>query len=147
MASVAGLGGQPGLKAVLTDALSGAEVDAFLLSGATALSVAVVDGTGTQITSFGSGGGAASAATLSNVASSATNVTLLASNSSRKGATFVNDSTQTCYVKLGATASSSSYSYLLFASQTLELPTPIYQGQIDAIWVSANGNMRITEIT
>ena len=41
----------------------------------------------------------AGTATLSNVASSATNVTVLAANTARKGATIVNDSTQILYLK------------------------------------------------
>lgn len=89
----------------------------------------------------------AAAETLSNVASSASNVTLLASNSGRKGAVFFNDSTQSCFVKFGTTASATSYTYQVFPSQTLELPVPIYQGQIDGIWASANGAMRVTETT
>jgi len=88
---------------------------------------------------------AAASATLSNVASSATNVTLLASNASRRNAIIVNDSTSVLYVKFGATASATSYTYRLPAYNTLELPVPVYQGIIDGIWVSANGNARVTE--
>jgi len=51
-------------------------------------------------------------------------------------------------VKLGATASTTSFSYRLLANQTLELPNPVYTGAIDAIWESSpTGSMRITEIT
>lgn len=89
---------------------------------------------------------AASSATLSNVSSSASNVTLLAANASRRGAIFYNDSTQNAYVKLGATASATSFSYLLVPGQTLELPAPIYTGIVDGIWASANGSMRVSEI-
>ena len=88
---------------------------------------------------------AAASATLSNVASSVTNVTLLAANVSRRNAIIVNDSTSVLYVKFGATASATSYTYRLPSYYTLELPVPIYQGIIDGIWVSANGSARVTE--
>jgi hypothetical protein len=92
--------------------------------------------------------GTSSTSSVTSVASSASNVTMLSSNASRKNATFYNDSTQIAYLKLGATASSTSYTVQLQAGQYYELPTgQIYTGQIDAIWASANGNMRITELT
>jgi hypothetical protein len=90
----------------------------------------------------------AATATLSNVASSATNVTLLASNTSRKAAYIYNDSTEILYVKFGTTASSSSYTVQLGVGEYYELPAyPIYTGIIDGIWASANGSARITELT
>jgi hypothetical protein len=90
----------------------------------------------------------AATATLSNVASSATNVTLLASNSARKGAAIYNDSTQNLYLKLGATASTSSFTVLLVAGAYYELPTTsVYTGIIDGIWASANGSARVTELS
>lgn len=94
----------------------------------------------------------ASTATLSNVASSASSVTLLAANASRKGATIVNDSASVLYVKFGAAASATSYSYYLpglnasSVPATLEVPfrcTDIITG----IWVSATGSARVTEFT
>src|ERR1019366_9147686 len=89
-------------------------------------------------------------ATSSNVASSATNVELLAANAARKGATIYNDSTQVLYVKLGTTASTSSYAVQLAAAGNLgsyyEIPFG-YTGEIDGVWASANGNARIVELT
>ena len=89
--------------------------------------------------------------TLSNVASSASNVTLLAANTKRSMATFFNDSTQICYLKFGATATSSSYTVQLAAGAYYELPAcdgrGVYQGIIDGIWAGANGNMRVTSLT
>lgn len=87
----------------------------------------------------------ASSTTVTQVASSASNVTLKASNASRKMLIIVNDSTAILYVKLGATASSTSYSYKLSAGDTLELPHPTYTGAVDGIWASANGNAYVTE--
>lgn len=90
-------------------------------------------------------------ATLSNVSSSASNVTLLAANTKRCMATFYNDSTQICYLKFGATATSSSYTVQLAAGAYYELPAcdgrGVYTGIIDGIWAAANGNMRVTSLT
>ena len=86
-------------------------------------------------------------ATLSNVNSSATNVTLLSSNADREGAMMHNDSTAIAYVKFGTTATDSSYTVEMAAGAYYELPQPVYTGRIDAIWASANGAMRITELT
>lgn len=85
-------------------------------------------------------------ATLSNVVSSATNVTLLTANDNRIGATIYNDSTQSIYVKFGTTASNSSFTVLLATNTYYEVPAG-YTGRIDGIWVSANGNARVTELT
>lgn len=89
-----------------------------------------------------------SSSSVTSVASSASNVTLLSSNSARKNATFYNDSTQNCYLKLGTTASSSSFTILMQPNGYYELPISfVYTGQVDAIWAAANGNMRITELS
>jgi hypothetical protein len=84
-------------------------------------------------------------ATVTSVASSATNVTLLASNSSRKMATFYNDSTKDLFLKFGATASTTSFTVLINPDGFYELPLPMYTGIIDGIWSSASGSARITE--
>jgi hypothetical protein len=84
--------------------------------------------------------------TSSNVASSATNVTLLASNANRLGATIYNDSNKRLYLKLGATASATSFTQILFGQGYYEVPAN-YSGIIDGIWESANGSARITELT
>jgi len=86
-------------------------------------------------------------ASLSNVAASASSVQLLAANNNRKMGIFVNDSDKNAYIKFGATASTTSFSYLLTPGQTLELPKPTYTGRIDCIWgASVTGSMRITEL-
>lgn len=85
--------------------------------------------------------------TLSNVASSATSVTLLASNASRLGATIYNDSTAILYVKLNSgAASATSYTVQVAANGYYEVPSR-YSGAITGIWASANGNARVTEMT
>jgi hypothetical protein len=61
--------------------------------------------------------------------------------------TIFNDSTQHLYVKYGATASTSSFTIKIAPGDGYEFPYPIYPGQVDGIWSTANGNARITEIT
>jgi hypothetical protein len=84
--------------------------------------------------------------TSTNVASSASSVTLLAANTSRFGAMIFNDSTAVLYVKLGATASATSYTVKMDAGDYFEVPYE-YTGIIDGIWASATGSARITEVT
>lgn|SRR3990167_10811725 len=86
-------------------------------------------------------------ATLSNVSGSASSVTVLAANTSRKGVIIHNDSSAILYIKFGATASTSSFTYRLNPFATYEMRAPIYQGVIDGIWASATGNARVTELT
>ena len=83
---------------------------------------------------------------VTSVVSSNTNVVLLAHNSARKQAFFYNDSTAVLYIKLGVTASSTSYTMQLAAGGSWSLPYN-YTGEIDGIWASANGNCRITELS
>jgi len=82
-------------------------------------------------------------ATLSNVSSSTSSVQLLASNAARKGAMLYNDSTSVLYIKLGTTASTTSFTVLLAARDYYEVPT-WYTGRVDGIWQSANGSARVT---
>lgn len=83
---------------------------------------------------------------VTSVASSASNVTILASNASRLGATIYNDSNQELYLKLGATASTTSFTVKMNKDDYYEIPFG-YTGVIHGIWTSANGFARITEIT
>lgn len=93
----------------------------------------------------------ASTATLSNVAASASSVTLLSANAARIGAQITNDSSAVVYIKFGTTASTTSYTVSLAGAASApfsyyEIPAG-YTGRIDAISASATGNLRITEIT
>jgi hypothetical protein len=93
-------------------------------------------------------GTTASSAAVTSQTDQATNVTLLASNASRKGMMIHNDSPVTLYVKFGATASSTSFTVKMPADSYYEMPSPIYTGQIDGIWSSdSTGSARITELT
>ena len=88
----------------------------------------------------------AGTSTLTNVASSATNVTVLASNTNRRGATIYNDSSSLLYMKLGTTASATSFTIKLFPYSYWEVPFN-YTGEIDGIWASATGAARVDELT
>lgn len=83
---------------------------------------------------------------VTSVAGSASSVTLLVSNANRLGATVYNDSTAILYVKLGATASTTSFTLKVFPEGYVEIPA-YYTGVIDGIWASATGSARITELS
>lgn len=82
--------------------------------------------------------------TVTQVASSATSITLLAANSNRAEVIIYNDSTQILYVKFGITAANTSYTVQLASGDSLIEDN--YSGRIDGIWVSANGNAYVTEV-
>lgn len=85
---------------------------------------------------------------LTSVASSGTSVVLLAANSVRTGAYFYNDSTAILYLALAATASTTAYTVQVSAQGFFEVPTlPGWLGVISGIWASANGSVRITELS
>lgn len=88
----------------------------------------------------------AATSTLSNVASSGTSVTLLAANTARIEAFIMNDSTAALMVKLGGTASATSYTKRLAAGEFWAVPQS-YRGVIDGIWQAVQGNARVTELT
>jgi len=91
----------------------------------------------------------ASTATLANVASSISSVTLLAAAAGRLGMVIENESTSVLYVKFGSAASATSYSYLVAANGRLDTRSAAseYTGIITGIWASANGSARTTELT
>lgn len=85
--------------------------------------------------------------TQTSVASSATDVTILASNVNRLGATVFNDSTQILYLLLASgTSSNTNYTVQLTTLTYYEVPFG-YTGVIKGLWASANGNARVTELT
>ncbi len=88
-------------------------------------------------------------ATRTNVTAAVVDTSLLASNTSRKGALFYNDSTAILYLAYGAgAASTTSYSVQVPAQGFFELPlAPIYTGAIRGIWSAANGAVRISELS
>jgi hypothetical protein len=89
----------------------------------------------------------ADAATIAKVDSSATNIMLLAANTSRRKVIIFNNSTAYLYIKFGTDASTDSFTVKISAGNYFELPSPSYTGRIDGIWSDVNGNAMITEIT
>ncbi len=83
----------------------------------------------------------------SSVTSILTSTELLAANAARLGATITNDSRSRLYVKLGATASITSYTRRIEPDGYWEVPFG-YTGVIDGIWTTVvSGAARITELT
>lgn len=90
----------------------------------------------------------AATATLSNVSAATSSTALLAATAGRKQAMFFNDSTAILYLKMGTTASTTSYTVQIPAGGYYELPSPsVYTGIIQGIWSAVNGAVRITELT
>ncbi len=90
----------------------------------------------------------AQTATLANVASSATSVTLFAANGHALTRKIWNDSTAVLYLAYGtAAASTTNYTVQLAAQAYFEFPQPVYGGAVTGIWASANGSARTTEVT
>lgn len=88
----------------------------------------------------------AAAAGVTSVSDTASSTTLLASNANRLAAIIYNASTVTLYVKYGATASTSDYTYQLGAGESYR--EELYTGIIDGIWASdASGAAKVTELT
>lgn len=112
---------------------------------ATAGSAAKIVLGNTAVTQMDSGPALVDTSNITSVTSSASNVTLLASNPNRKGASIFNDSSQVLYVKFGTTASSTSFTVRLTNNDYYEIPFG-YVGQVDGIWASANGAARVTEL-
>ena len=84
--------------------------------------------------------------TVTSVADAATSATLLSAATTRRKFIMYNDSTETCYVKYGTTATSTDFTWLVPAGATIE--EEHYNGRVDGIWAAnASGSMRITEIT
>lgn len=83
---------------------------------------------------------------VTSVAASASNVTLLASNANRLAATIYNDSNSALYLKLGATASTTSFTVKMNRDDYYEVPGN-YTGAIHGIWSVATGSARITELS
>lgn len=86
--------------------------------------------------------------TQTSVASSATDVTILASNASSKGRYVYNDSTQALDLLCSnATSSATLKTVRLAAGDSFAISAGGYTGVIKGIWVSANGFARVTEFT
>lgn len=112
------------------------------VSGAVSVSGPIVVSGGVAITATVT----ASGTTITRVANGVASQTLAASNADRKTIFLYNDSATTnCYVKFGATASTTDFSIKLFATDTYIMDPPIYTGAIDYICDAASGSMEVSE--
>lgn len=91
-------------------------------------------------------GNTSTTGTVTTVADTASNATLLSANAGRLGASITNDSSARLYIKAGTTASTTSYTVSLGQHDYWEVPAG-YTGRIDGIWASdpGDGAARITE--
>jgi len=83
--------------------------------------------------------------TQSSVSVTNASTTILAANTARRGATLFNEGAAICYMKLGATASTSSYTLQIVSGGYYELPFG-YTGIITGITSSGTAQLRITEL-
>lgn len=74
------------------------------------------------------------------------NTTVLASNNNRMGATIYNEGSVTALVKLGSTASATSYTVKIITDAYYEVPFG-YTGIITGITASGTATLRVTELT
>lgn len=84
--------------------------------------------------------------TQSSVSVTNSNTTILASNVARLGATIYNEGSAVCYMKLGSTASTTSYTMQIASGGYYEVPFN-YTGIITGITSSGTAQLRITELT
>jgi hypothetical protein len=82
---------------------------------------------------------------VTSVNASVSAVTIFSANARAQARRMVNDSTSVCYVCEGGTASATNYTYRLDPYDRLEMPLPLFQSEVTAIWVTATGAMRVTE--
>ena len=83
-----------------------------------------------------------------NVADATTSQILAVTNLLRKGFMLENDSIYNLYLKLGTTASLTSYTVKITPYGWYEMSSPIYTGPIDGIWDGdQSGFARVTELS
>jgi hypothetical protein len=89
----------------------------------------------------------ASSGTRTTVAAATGSTQILASNGNRKSSILYNDSSSLVYIGMGSAAvSSSDYTFPLNGGGIYEVEYG-YTGIIRAAWVTATGQMRVTEFT
>jgi hypothetical protein len=89
----------------------------------------------------------AASSAVTSVSDTASSTTLLAANANRLGAAVYNDSTVDLYLKLGTTASLTSFTVKMIPGAYYEVPFS-FTGEISGIWASdASGAARVTELS
>lgn len=139
-AVLAKLTADPATQTTLAAVLAKLSADPATATGVAAVLAAVQGVLSTKSTALTS-------ATPAQIASSATAVTLQASNAARRSLIVFNDSTSVLYLRYGGTASSTSYTVKVAAGGYWEMPLPAFTGAVSAIWASANGFAYVTEGT
>ncbi len=90
----------------------------------------------------------AQAATVTSVAAAAASTELFAEAFQAlgpvNGRAVFNDSAAVLYLKFGTGASETSYTVQIAAGGYYEFPQPLYAGEADGIWASADGSARLT---
>lgn len=81
----------------------------------------------------------------SKVAAATSSTLLLAANGRRVDAVIYNDSASAMYLMFGSSGTTDDFSDKIAANSLYVLPIK-YQGSIYAVWDSATGNARVTEI-
>lgn len=91
----------------------------------------------------------ADTATLSQVNSSASSVTILAANANRIGALVFNTDANNLYLAFtSSAATTSAFTVKIAAGGYYEFPAPVYRGQVTGIWdVDGSGAAVVTELT
>lgn len=80
------------------------------------------------------------------VSASATSVELFPANTEARVRTIQSAAgSATLYVKMGATASTTSHDVVLNAGDYLEFPHPLYTGVVHGIWSAATGSCLVGE--
>lgn len=89
----------------------------------------------------------AATSAVTSVAGATSNTVVLASNANRIAAAIYNNTSKNMYLKMGTTASLSSFSIVLMKGAYWEVIND-YTGEIDAVWDSGvSGNVLVTELT
>lgn len=89
----------------------------------------------------------ATAATPTSITAATTSTQIVAANTNRRSVVLYNNSTSDCYVKYGTAAANTSFTFYLPSMGTTTIGGDEWAGVIHAIWISANGNMMVTETT
>lgn len=124
---------------------SGAQSHGALVVTSDALPLPSGAATETTLAAFSARTAPLATSTHSRVSSSATVVTLLAANASRRSLSIYNESTATLYMKRGSAASITDYALQIPPGGYYEGPPPVYQGIITGLWSSANGAAQVVE--
>lgn len=89
----------------------------------------------------------AATSSVTSIAGATTNTNIFASNANRVVATIFNGTNKTMYIKLGTTASTSSFTTQLLPNSYWELPVD-WTGNVDAVWANGvSGNALVTEMS